>query len=264
MTRVEAIALRDEQELAVMRRAGRIAACALQAAAAAVRPGATTLEVDAVAREIIVARGALPTFLGYEVLGKPLYRHATCISVNEEVVHGIPSARILKDGDIVSIDVGAALEGYVGDCALTVGCGELHPRARRLIEATREALEEALKVMQPGATLLDIGRAIEAHARVNGLGVVRQYVGHGVGRKMHEPPQIPHFATPRVPEHAITLRPGMVLAVEPMLTEGTWQTRELEDGWTVVTLDRKLAAHWEHTIAVTRDGPEILTLAENK
>ena len=254
------IILKSAGELAIMRRAGRVAQAALQAAAAAVHPGATTFEIDQAAHEVILSRGAKPTFLGYEVPGRPTYRHATCISVNQEVVHGIPRAdHVIQSGDVVSIDVGATLDGYVGDCALTCGAGVLGRRGALLISATREALYAAIALMRPGATLYQLSCAIQGTAESYGFGVVRQYVGHGVGRKMHEPPQVPHFADPRVPEHDLVLVQGMVIAVEPMLTEGTWKTRELEDGWTVVTCDRRLASHWEHTIAITENGHEILT-----
>jgi methionyl aminopeptidase len=253
--------LKDAWELEIMREAGRIAAVALRAAASKAAPGASTFELDRAAHETIVSMGATPTFIGYGPGGKPPYPAATCISVNEEIVHGIPSrTRELHEGDIVSIDIGATYKGYVGDCAMTVGVGAIAENARRIVEATREALEAAIRVMVAGARVTDIGRTVQAYAEERGYGVVREYCGHGVGRRLHEAPQVPNYFEEKFRRHDVVLRPGLVLAVEPMLCEGTWKTRELSDGWTVVTADGKLSAHWEHTIAVTKDGPVIYTL----
>jgi methionyl aminopeptidase len=252
--------IKDAYELGIMREAGRIAATALRAAAAASGPGVTTFELNRVAHETMESMGATATFVGYGPGGKPPYPAATCISLNEEIVHGIPSKkRILKEGDIVSIDIGATYKGYVGDCAMTFGVGRISPKAQRIIDVTRESLDAAVAVMKPGARVTDIGRAVQKLAEENGFSVVREYCGHGVGRKLHEPPQVPNYYEEKFRSWDVVLKPGLVLAVEPMLCEGSYRTEELADHWTVVTADRKLSAHWENTIAITKDGNEILT-----
>ena len=255
--------IKEPWEVDVMREAGRITHSSMMAAARAVRAGISTGELDDIARASIEKQGAVGTFIGYKVGGKPPYRHATCISVNEEIVHGIPDRkRVLKEGDIVSIDIGATHKGYVGDCACTIAVGRVTERAQRIIDVTRESLAEAIKVMKPGARLSHIGIAVQGYAQERGFSVVRDYCGHGVGRDLHEAPQVPNYFDPKFLDRDILLKPGHVLAIEPMLCEGTHETRELSDRWTVVTADGKLSAHWEHTIAITKDGCDILTRSE--
>lgn len=247
--------IRTESELASMRKAGRVVAEMLAACAAAVRPGVSTAELDAVAREVLARRGARSNFLGYH--GFPA---VICTSRNHVIVHGIPSpTEILKDGDIISIDAGAIVEGYHGDAAITVGVGPISPVAERLIEVTRRSLEAGMQEMVPGHHLHDIGAAVEKVAKAAGLGIVRDYVGHGIGTAMHEPPNVPNYWPGRP---GPVLRANEVFAVEPMLTLGTEETRVLPDGWAVVTADGTWAAHFEHTIVVTEEGPEILTVLE--
>ena len=254
--------LKEAWEIEVMREAGRIAAEALLKAAEAVRPGATTLEVDRVAEEHIRKRGAVPTFIGYPPqAGKYAFKHSICASVNEEIVHGIPRAeRTLKEGDILSIDIGATYKGYVGDTAITVPVGQVSAESKKLIDTTREALEAAIREMEPGAKLSKIGAAVESLARSRGYTVVRNYCGHGVGRDMHEPPQVPNYYDPAWRFGDLVLKPGLVLAIEPMVCEGEADNRTLPDRWTVVTQDGKRAAHFEHTVAVTESGHQVLTL----
>ena len=230
------VTLKTSKELAKMRKAGAIAAQALQAGGAAIRPGVTTGEVDRAIKRFIVSKGAKPSFLGYG--GFP---GSACISVNEEVIHGIPGKRILREGDIVSIDVGALYDGYHGDTAATFAVGAVDTQAQTLMDATRESLQAALAVMRVGARIGDIGSAVQSYVEERGFGVVHEYVGHGVGRNLHEAP---------------------VLAVEPMITQHSPEIRELSDGWTIVTADKGLAAHFEHTIAITESGPVILTQPE--
>jgi methionyl aminopeptidase len=247
--------IRTESELASMRKAGRVVAEMLAACEAAVRPGVSTAELDAVAREVLARRGARSNFLGYH--GFPA---VICTSRNHVIVHGIPSpTEILKEGDIISIDAGAIVEGYHGDAAITVGVGAISPVAERLIEVTRRSLEAGIQEMVPGHHLHDIGAAVEKVAKAAGLGVVRDYVGHGIGTAMHEPPNVPNYWPGRP---GPVLRANEVFAVEPMLTLGTEETRVLPDGWAVVTADGTWAAHFEHTIVVTEDGPEILTVRD--
>jgi methionyl aminopeptidase len=251
-----AIIYKDQREIEIMREAGRIAARALQAVAAMAVPGATTGAIDAEAERLIRAAGAKPTFKGYKG-----YRHTICASVNEEVVHGIPSDnRALKEGDILSIDIGATYQGYVGDTALTVPIGRVSEKAQRITDACRGALEAGIAQMAPKKRLSDVSRAVQRHAEERGYSVVRNYCGHGVGRDMHEDPQVPNYVDDKLTYLSMELKPGLVLAIEPMLCEGRCETRTLSDRWTVVTADGKLAAHWEHTIAVTKDGNVILTL----
>jgi methionyl aminopeptidase len=254
--------LKEAWELEVMREAGRIAAEALVKAAAAARPGATTLDVDRVAEAHIRARGAVPTFIGYPPgAGKYAFQHSICASLNNEIVHGIPRAeRALQEGDILSIDIGATFKGYVGDTAVTVPVGKVSPEAQRLIDTTREALDDAIAEIKPGAKLSRIGAAVESKAKARGYTVVRNYCGHGVGRDMHEPPQVPNYYDPSWRFGDLVLKPGLVLAIEPMVCEGEADNRTLSDRWTVVTTDGKRAAHFEHTIAVTESGHVVLTL----
>jgi methionyl aminopeptidase len=243
---------KSPQELDKMRRAGRITAETREKVAAAVRPGITTKDLDAIAEEAIGSAGAVPSFKGYR--GFPA---SICTSVNEEIVHGIPGERVLLEGDLISLDVGAIWEGYHGDSAVTVFVGEPpSDEAEKLVRVTQESLEAGISQIRAGGRLSDIGHAVQQVAEGAGFSVVREYVGHGVGQSLHEDPQIPNYGPPgRGPE----LRPGLVIAVEPMVNMGGWETRALEDGWTVVTADGSLSAHFEHTIAVTEDGPEVLT-----
>jgi methionyl aminopeptidase len=243
---------KSPQELDKMRRAGRITAQARDRVAEAVRPGTTTRELDAIAEEAIRSAGAVPSFKGYR--GFPA---SICTSVNEEIVHGIPGDRVLREGDLIALDVGAIWEGYHGDSAVSVFVGEPpSDQAEKLVRATEESLEAAISQICPGGRLSDIGHAVQQVAEGAGFSVVREYVGHGIGQALHEDPQIPNYGPPgRGPE----LRPGLVIAVEPMVNVGGWETRVLEDQWTVVTADGSLSAHFEHTIAVTEDGPEVLT-----
>jgi methionyl aminopeptidase len=220
----------------------------------AVRPGMATSDLDRMAEEGIRAAGGVPTFKGYN--GFP---GSICASVNEEVVHGIPGSRVLHEGDLLSIDIGTTLDGYVSDSAVTVPVGEISADAQRLLDVTQECLTIGIAQMQPGKRVGDIGAAVQAHAESSGYGVVRELVGHGVGRAMHEEPQVPNYGEAGT---GMELRPGLVLAIEPMITQGGPRIRILGDGWTVVTQDGKLAAHFEHTIAVTEDGPKVLTMRD--
>jgi methionyl aminopeptidase len=248
------IVLKSPHELDKMRRAGRIVAVTREKVLAEVRPGVTTGGLDRVAEEHVRAQGATPSFKGYR--GFPA---SICSSVNQEVVHGIPGDRALAEGDLLSLDFGAIWEGYHGDSAVTVFVGEPpSAEAEKLVRVTEDALEAGISQIRPGGRLSDIGHAVQQVVEGAGFSVVREYVGHGIGQRMHEDPQIPNYGQPgRGPE----LRPGMVLAVEPMVNMGGWETRVLGDGWTVVTTDGSLSAHFEHTIACTEDGPEVLTAA---
>ncbi|MFB3737675.1 MAG: type I methionyl aminopeptidase [Candidatus Velamenicoccus archaeovorus] len=247
------IIYKSPQEVERMRRAGRIVAGTIDRVLAAVRPGVTTGQLDAVAEAYIHEQGATPSFKGYR--GFPA---SICTSINHEVVHGIPSdARAVKDGDLLSLDFGAVWEGFHADSAVTVFVGEPpSSEAEKLVRVTEESLDAGIAQIRPGARLTDISHAVEQVAVGAGFEVVREYVGHGIGRSLHEDPQIPNYGQPgRGPE----LRPGLVIAVEPMVNMGTWRTRVLADDWTVVTEDGALSAHFEHTIAVTEDGNEVLT-----
>jgi methionyl aminopeptidase len=246
------IIAKSKKEIEKMRAAGTLVGRVLQELRRMVEPGITTLDVDRAAERMIRDGGALPTFKGYH--GFP---YSICASVNEQVVHGFPSAYQLKGGDIFSIDVGVTLEGFVGDTATTVPVGEVGPELSKLIRITEECLARAIEQCRAGLHLGDIGWAVQGHAEGHGYSVVREYVGHGIGRKMHEDPQIPNYGKPgKGPK----IRTGYVFAVEPMINLGTHQTKVLADGWTVVTLDGRPSAHTEHTIAITEDGPEVLTL----
>lgn len=252
------IILKSLRELARMREAGRIVAEVLTALEEKVRPGATTIELDALAEEIITKRGAIPSFKGYPN-PKPGLRNfpaSICASINEELVHGIPSLRVLKEGDIISIDVGAIYRGYHGDAAVTLGVGEISPKARRLIEVTAACLWEGIAQARAGNRTGDVSSAIQNYAQSQGYSVVREYTSHGIGREMHEDPQIPNFGQPG---QGPLLKPGMTFALEPMVNAGDSRTRVLDDEWTVVTWDGKLSAHFEHTLAITEGEPEVLT-----
>jgi methionyl aminopeptidase len=246
------IILKSAEEIAKMRRAGRIVSATIDAVTSAVRPGLTTADLDEVAEKTILDEGATPSFKGYR--GFPA---SLCTSVNEEVVHGIPGPKKLKQGDILSLDFGAIWEGYHADAAVSVFVGDPpSAEAEKLVRVTEEALEAGVSQVRPGRRLSDISNAVQQVVEGAGFAVVREYVGHGVGRNLHEDPQIPNYGPPgRGPE----LKPGLVVAIEPMVNMGGWETRVLADGWTVVTADGSLSAHFEHTIAVTDEGPEVLT-----
>ena len=250
------VVLKTRREIELMREAGRISAMALKVAGEAVRPGVSTLEIDTVARKYIESQGAVPNFLG--LYGFPA---TACISINNEVIHGIPSKdRILKEGDIVSIDLGARKNGYNGDNAATFAVGNVSDEAQRLIDTTREALYVGLKQAVPGNRIGDIGHAVQMYCQERGFSVVRDFVGHGIGKELHEDPSVPNYGSPG---RGVRLLPGMTIAVEPMINQGTWEVDQLSDGWTVVTKDGKLSAHFEHTVAITKDGEcMILTLPE--
>jgi methionyl aminopeptidase len=245
------ITLKSPSELARMRDAGRIVAVVLALLQEKIAPGMTTGELDALAEETILKHGAVPSFKGYRG-----YPAALCVSVNEEVVHGIPGSRVINEGDLVSMDVGTIYKGFQGDAAITVAVGEVSPEARRLMEVTAGALEAGIAQCLAGNHMGDVSAAIQDYVESRGFSVIREYTGHGIGREMHEDPQIPNYGEPG---RGALLRPGMTFALEPMVTMGTWRTRVLDNGWTVVTLDGKLSAHFEHDIAVTDGQPEILS-----
>ena len=247
---------KSRKELEKMRAAGRLAGLVREALRRMTRPGVTTLELDAAAEQMIRAAGALPTFKGYH--GFP---YSICASVNEQIVHGFPSHYELQEGDILSIDVGATLNGFVGDTATTVPVGRVRPDRLQLISVTEECLERAIKECWPGRHLGDIGWAVQTHAEAHGYSVVREYVGHGIGRRMHEDPQIPNYGTPG---KGTKIKAGYVFAIEPMINMGTHHTKTLADGWTVVTVDGQPSAHVEHTIAITEEGPEVFTRVERE
>ncbi len=248
-----AVVLKSQDEIEKMRRAGRVVREVLELVREHVKPGATTLDLEKVAEARIAALGAKPAFKGYH--GYPC---VLCTSVNSEVVHGIPSKkRVLKEGDIVSVDCGAIIDGYFGDAAITVPVGEkLAPDTARLLKVTEESLRAGIAVVKPGATLGDIGAAVQGVVEAEGFSVVRDFVGHGIGSNMHEDPQVPNFGEPG---RGMKLRPGMVIAIEPMVNIGKPEVRVLKDGWTAVTDDGSMSAHFEHTVAVTESGARILT-----
>jgi len=248
------VRLKSGRDLEAMRAAGRVVAGALHLLEQHVRPGVTTGELDCLALDLVRQRGACPSFKGYH--GFP---GTICASVNEEVVHGIPDrCRVLREGDIVGIDLGAKLHGFHADAAVTLPVGQISAEARHLLEVTNTALWKGLAEARPGARLRDVSAAIQQHVEAHGLAIVREMVGHGIGRQMHEPPQVPNYVSPEHDDPV--LREGMTFAVEPMVNLGTAEIEILADQWTVVTRDRCLSAHFEHTVAVTRQGPRILTL----
>lgn len=242
-------------EVEIMRQAGKIAAGALQLAKKIIEPNITTQKLDHELTKYVKARGGEMAFKGYRG-----YPANICVSINEEVVHGIPGERHLKAGDIVSVDVGVRYKNYYADVAATFPVGNISPRAQKLIETTQEALEKAISKIKPGEKLSEISATIEECASRQGFSVVRQFVGHGIGSQMHEEPQVPNYRPEPQDCFEIILKPGIVLAIEVMINEGTWEVEILPDGWTVVTRDRKLSAHFEHTVTVTENGPEILTI----
>ena len=245
------IVLKTTTELYSMKEAGQISARALQLAGELVQPGITTREIDAQVKKYILSTGAKPSFLGYG--GFPA---STCISINHEVIHGIPSSRKIVAGDIVSVDVGAFYNGFHGDNAATFAAGTPSQQAQDLMDATKESLYQAIGFAKAGMRLGDISSAVEQYVVSKGYSVVRKYVGHGIGREMHEDPQVPNYGTAG---RGIRLLPGMVLAIEPMVNEGSAQVKVLGDNWTVITADKSLSAHFEHTVAITEAGPVILT-----
>ena len=248
------IKIKSAREISLMRQAGKITAAARALAGDMVTAGVTTREIDDAVREYIVSQGAVPTFLGYNG-----YPASVCISVNDELIHGIPGKRVLRDGDVVSIDVGATKDGYVGDCAATFIVGDGDEEAKRLIAVTRQSFFEGIKYAREGYRISDISHAIQEYVESNGFSVVREYVGHGVGAKMHEDPEVPNYGRPG---HGPRLMRGMTIAVEPMVNMGGAAVRVLDDEWTVVTADGSLAAHYENTILITPGEPEILTVSE--
>jgi len=250
------IVLKAPWELELLRRSNRLVAETLAALTPRVRPGVTTLELDRFAEAYLLERGARPAFKGYRS-----YPFTLCTSINEEVVHGLPSSRELKEGDILSLDMGAVVDGYYGDSAITLPVGDISADAVRLLRVTRECLDRAIAAARGGARLADISEAVQGHAEVNGYSVVRIFVGHGIGKELHEAPQIPNFVETGRGRGPI-LKPGMVLAIEPMVNAGGPEVRVLEDKWTAVTADGSLSAHFEHTVAITENGTEVLTVLD--
>jgi len=246
------IVLKSKEEIALMREAGRAVAQVLEILKEEIKPGVVGKRLDEVVRREFDRRGVTPTFLDYHG-----YPARVCVSVNDEVVHGIPNSRPFEEGDVVSVDLGATYKGFVGDAAITVCVGRVSPKAERLVRITEEALWEGIRAARAGARLGEVSAAVQARAEQNGFSVVREYVGHGIGREMHEDPQVPNFGRS---EQGPLLQKGMVLAIEPMVTAGDWRTKRDADNWTVRTLDGSLAAHFEHTVAVTDGEAEVLTL----
>ena len=248
------IVLKTGRELSVMREACKISARALKLIGEAIEPGVTTAELDRIAEKFIRSCGATPNFKGYNG-----YPATACISINNEVIHGIPTAkRKIQNGDIVSVDLGALFEGYHGDNAATFACGDVSDEAKRLMDATRESLYEGIKMARAGGRIGDISNAIQSYVEARGYSVVRDFVGHGVGTSLHEAPEVPNFGTAG---RGVRLMPGMTLAIEPMINIGKPQVKIMPDGWTVLTQDGSLSAHFEHTIAITAEGPQIMTIA---
>ena len=248
------IAIKNERELNMMRKACKITAAARALAGEMVRPGVSTQQIDKAVHDYIVAQGAKPSFLGYHG-----YPASICISVNNTVIHGIPGGYVLQEGDIVSIDVGAYYEGFHGDCAATFPCGAISTQAQKLIDVTKQSFFEGIRLATRGHRVSDISHAIQTYVESNGFSVVRSFVGHGVGAQLHEEPEVPNFGQPgRGPR----LLPGMTLAIEPMVNIGTYDVKVLRDGWTTVTADGELSAHYENTVLITDGEPEILTVAE--
>ncbi|MDD5593301.1 MAG: type I methionyl aminopeptidase [Candidatus Margulisbacteria bacterium] len=245
------IKIKTSEEIELMRTAGRITGEVLREVGGFIESGLTTAEIDSRAEKLMREKGGEPVFLGYRG-----YRHATCVSVNNEVVHGIPGSRVVRGGDIVSVDVGVRINGYCGDSAATFPVGKISAKAEKLLRVGRESLKAALKQARAGRHLGDVSHAVEARAESNGFSVVRDLYGHGIGRDLHEDPLIPNYGKPG---EGIELKPGMILAIEPMLNVGGWRIRTLPDGWTVVTEDGSLSCHFEHTVLITDGEPEILT-----
>lgn len=250
------IIIKSDEEIEIMHESGGILAEVLELLQAEVRPGLKIIDLDTIVKEEYLRRGVVPTFLGYQ--GYPAH---VCVSVNEEIVHGIPSDRALQDGDIVGIDLGLTHKGFVADSALTIGVGQIDQEKQRLIDTTYQSLWAGIRATQAGARLSDISHAVQTCAEPEGYSLVREYVGHGIGRDMHEEPRVPNFGPP---DRGPVLKRGMVLALEPMVNMGDWRTRKHDDGWTVSTLDGSLSAHFEHTVAITEHGPMVLTLRSDE
>jgi methionyl aminopeptidase len=249
------IALKSPREIGIMRRANVIVAEVLEELKQRVAPGVTTLELDAVAEDLTLKRKAIPAFKGYSVAGR-VFPRCLCVSINEEIVHGIPSNRALREGDIVGLDYGVIYEGFYGDSAVTVGVGKVSEEAKRLMEVTEQALYKGIDQLHAGKRLGDLGFAVQQAAESAGYSVVRAFVGHGIGKKLHEEPPVPNYGEP---DRGVRLREGMVLAIEPMVNAGGYEVEIKEDGWTAITRDGSLAAHFEHSVAVTQNGPFILS-----
>lgn len=248
------ISIKTERELEIMRRACKITAAARALAGEMVRPGVTTGEIDQAVHDFILSHGAKPSFLHYQG-----YPGSACISVNEVVIHGIPGKRVLKEGDIVSVDVGAFYQGFHGDCAATFACGTISPEAQRLIDVTKQSFFEGIRFARQGYRVSDISHAVQTYVEANGFSVVRAFVGHGVGEHLHEEPSVPNYGAPGKGPRLVK---NMTIAVEPMVNMGTYDVRVLKDGWTTVTADGKLAAHYENSILITDGEAEILTVTE--
>ena len=249
------ISLKSPREIEIMRRANTIVAEVLQELKQRVAPGVTTLDLDAIAEEMTLKKKAVPAFKGYSVAGR-VYPRCLCASVNEEIVHGIPTNRALSDGDIIGLDYGVIYEGFYGDSAITVGVGKVSADAQRLMDVTEESLYKGIEQLRDGKRLGDLGAAVQKVAEGAGYSVVRAFVGHGIGKKLHEEPPVPNYGEP---DRGLRLKEGMVLAIEPMVNAGGYEVEIREDGWTAVTKDGSLAAHFEHSVAITKNGPYILS-----
>ena len=261
LKKINKIRIKSQSEIEAMSRSGKAASILLQRIGEAVKPGVSTYELDQVSRRTIKELGGVSSFLGYQLPNHPPFPATICASINEEIVHGIASkTRLLKDGDIISIDTAIFLDGFHGDNAFTFTAGETTLEAQGLLDATKASLYEAINAAKPGNRLGDVCSAVQDYVEARGFSVARDFVGHGIGRKMHEAPQIPNFGEAG---KGIRLKPGMVLAIEPMVNAGTHEAVVLNDGWTAITADRSLSAHFEHTVAILSDGPEILTDNQN-
>ena len=249
------ISLKSAREIEIMRRANVIVAEVLQELKRRVAPGVTTLELDAIAEELTLNKKAIPAFKGYNVAGR-VYPCCLCASINDEIVHGIPSKRALREGDIIGLDYGVIYEGYYGDSAITVGIGPVSGDAQRLMDVTEQSLYKGIEQLHDGKRLGDLGAVVQGIAEGAGFSVVRAFVGHGIGKKLHEEPPVPNYGEP---DRGLRLKEGMVLAIEPMVNAGSYEVEIKDDGWTAVTKDGSLAAHFEHSVAITRDGPYILS-----
>ena len=249
------ISLKSAREIEIMKRANLIVAEVLQELKRQVAPGVTTLDLDAIAEEMTLKKGAIPAFKGYNVAGR-IYPRCLCASVNDEIVHGIPSNRVLREGDIIGLDYGVIYEGFYGDSAITVGVGKVNAQAQRLMDVTEQSLYKGIEQLHDGKRLGDLGSVVQKIAEDAGFSVVRAFVGHGIGKKLHEEPPMPNYGEP---DRGLRLKEGMVLAIEPMVNAGSHEVEIKEDGWTAVTKDGSLAAHFEHSVAITKSGPVILS-----
>ncbi|HME62053.1 MAG TPA: type I methionyl aminopeptidase [Candidatus Binatia bacterium] len=249
------ISLKSPREIEIMRRANVIVAEVLQELKRRVAPGVTTLDLDAVAEQMTLKKNAIPAFKGYNVGGR-IYPRCLCASINDEIVHGIPSNRALREGDIIGLDYGVIFEGFYGDSAVTVGVGKVSDEAQRLMDVTEQSLYKGIEQLRDGRRLGDLGAAVQRFAESAGFSVVRAFVGHGIGKRLHEEPPVPNYGEP---ERGLRLKEGMVLAIEPMVNAGGYEVEIKDDGWTAVTKDGSLAAHFEHSVAITKDGPFILS-----